>query len=374
MLIDLVVPFAHSLSQPNRVLQETEEDWFFPNPLWLFGLALFCIIYPPSLLAQQPTSPKEPTLLRRADSTPLILDVTAANANGQVDDLTRQNFTVLIDKKPVGISDFHSVTPETEQSELAEILFVVDELHTSFSTLSYERGQIRSFLERNVGNLKHPVRLAFLSRTGCEIQAEPSRDANTVLAAFDQHSRDTNVSHDSSHGVGHGTIVRTLRKITAEEAKKQGRKIVVWIGSGWPILTSVGGVELSARERHGLFNSVESISTALREARITLYCVNSGGITSTSTYYEAFLKPVEKDSDAEEGDMNVQVLAVQSGGLVLSASNDVSSMLERCMAEADRFYTLTIIAPLTGLQRFHKIEVRVNTPGIQLRTRIGYYG
>jgi VWFA-related protein len=313
--------------------------------------------------------------LRREDSYPLILDIAAADANGQANGLTRQNFTVLIDKKPVAISDFHSVTPQTEPADLAEVLFVVDELHTSFSILSYERGQIRSFLERNVGKLNHPVRLAFLSQGGCAIQAEASRDANAVLAAFDQHSRDAIAFHDSfTGGVTHGTIISTLRKIATEEAQKPGRKIVVWIGSGWPIFNRVGGVELSARERHGIFNSVISISTALRKARITLYCVNSGGAASFSTYYEEFLKPVTTASDAEEGDVNLQVLAVQSGGLVLKASNDVSSMLQHCIAEADSFYILTVVAPLTGPEKFHKIEVKVNTTGIQVRTRNGYYG
>ena len=63
--------------------------------------------------------------------------------------------------------------------------------------------------------------------------------------------------------------------------------------------------------------------------------------------------------------------AVQSGGLVLKGTNDVPSMLEQCMAEADYFYTLTVVAPLTGPEKFHKVEVKVKVPGMQVRTRYG---
>jgi VWFA-related protein len=336
---------------------------------------LLCLIFSSSLSSQQTTSPHQAlTLVRRPHTSQLILDVAAANANGPVSNLAQQNFTVLIDKKPVPISDFHAVTLQSEQAEPTEILLVVDEVNTAFSSLTYERGQIRSFLEGNVGKLNHPVRFAFLTRDGYEIQAGNSRDANAVLAGFDEHTRDSNTFRGSSSGdaVPHTLVV--LRKIAAEEAKRPGRKIVVWIASGWPIFNGIGGVELSAHERHHIFNTILSISTALRQSRITLYCVNSGGAASFSTYYEAFLKPVATASDVEEGDVNLQVLAVQSGGLVLKASNDVSSMLKQCMPEADFFYKLTVDAPLTGPEKFHKIEVRVNTPGMQVRTRNGYYG
>jgi VWFA-related protein len=332
---------------------------------------LFCGIYADALFAQQNTSlSDDPKLLRRPDSLQIMLDVVAANADGPVNNLAQQNFTVLIDKKPVPISDFHSVTLQTEQAEPVEIVLVVDEVNTPFASLNYARGQIRRFLEQNAGKLKHPVRLAFLSRSGCEIQADSSSDGNAVLAAFDQHAPGLQTIHSSSV---HLTLV-SLRKIVAEEAKRPGRKLVVWIGSGWPISADVGGVEISAKERHRVFEGIIFISTALRQARITLYCVSAGGADSSGTHYEAFLKPVTTVGDTEEGNVNMQVLAVQSGGLVLKASNDVSAMLEQCMADADSFYTLTIMAPLTGPEKFHKIEVKTNTSGTQVRTRYGYYG
>ena len=332
---------------------------------------LQCVLYSGSLVAQQNISPpEEPQLLHRPQSLQLVLDVVAANANGPVNNLAQQNFTVLIDKKPVPVSGFHSATLQNEQAGPVEIVLVIDEHTAPLSSLDHRRNEIRRFLEQNTGKLKHPVRLAFLSWRGCEIQADATRDGNAVLAAFDQHSPGPNTAHNST---AHLTS-SSLKKIAAAEAKVPGRKLVVWIAPGWPIFNSAPGVELSAHERNGIFGNVLSISTALQQARITLYCVNSGDADSNSTYYEAFLKPLTSRNDAEQGDENTQVRAVQSGGLVLEALADVPSMLAQCMAEADLFYTLTVVAPMTGPEKFHEVEVKVNVPGVKARTRYGYYG
>jgi hypothetical protein len=250
-------------------------------------------------------------------------------------------------------------------------VLVVDDVNTFFNRLSFERSQIRKFLERNTGTLKHPVRLVFFSWFGSETQAASSRDGRTLLAAFDQHIAELG----RFHGVYPVGAVRlslaTLQKIAAVETPRVGRKLVVWIGSGWPTFQEVN---VSAHERQGVFDAVVSVSTALREARITLYIVNPGGSDSIGTYYEAFLKPVMVASKAEGYDLNLQVLAVQSGGVVEMASNDVISIIEQCIAETDTFYTLTVIVPLDGAERFHNVEVRVSGARGQVKTRNGYDG
>ena len=62
------------------------------------------------------------------------------------------------------------------------------------------------------------------------------------------------------------------------------------------------------------------LSTQLRQARITLYSVDplvsNQGVGRTS-YYQEFLKGVSKPSQVNVGNLSLQVLAVQSGGLAL---------------------------------------------------------
>jgi len=68
------------------------------------------------------------------------------------------------------------------------------------------------------------------------------------------------------------------------------------------------------------------------------------------------------------------VLSTQSGGLVLNASNDIKGLIDRSVADADAFYTLTLEAAVAERpNEYHSIEVKVATPGLSVRTRSGYY-
>lgn len=68
--------------------------------------------------------------------------------------------------------------------------------------------------------------------------------------------------------------LRTLHMIAAAEAPKPGRKMLIWIGPGWPMLES-SGYEPSERSQRSAFNSIVEISQLLLEARITLYNINA---------------------------------------------------------------------------------------------------
>jgi hypothetical protein len=60
------------------------------------------------------------------------------------------------------------------------------------------------------------------------------------------------------------------------EATQPGRKLLIWLSSGWPSFSG-SEVELTAKEQATLFRSVVVLSTELREARITLYSIDPLG-------------------------------------------------------------------------------------------------
>jgi hypothetical protein len=78
-------------------------------------------------------------------------------------------------------------------------------------------------------------------------------------------------------------------------------------------------------------------------------------------YYRDFLKPLTKPNQAERGNLSLQVLAVQSGGLTLGGLNDVASMLRQCVADAKASYQLSF-TPSDYKPAYHHLEVRVNRP------------
>jgi hypothetical protein len=74
------------------------------------------------------------------------------------------------------------------------------------------------------------------------------------------------------------------------------------------------------------------------------------------------------------GNLGLQVLAVQSGGRVLNSSNDVSSEIAACIADANAFYVLSFDSlPGDGPDEYHALEIKIDRPGVAARTRSGYY-
>lgn len=341
---------------------------------------------------QQPTAPVTGQLLAPPASSPdvanhrLVLDVVVTDKSGKaVKGLEQKDFTVLDNGHPETVLSFQASAPDepaaTNADSMVRIVLLVDEVNTNFSRVAYERDQIRRFLLQNGGKLGRPMSLAFFSDTGTEVEDGTSRDGNALLAMFDQHETALRGNRRSSGFYGaverFQSSLNTLNSLIVKEATVPGRKIVIWISPGWPILSGPQ-VDLSDKQRAGLFTSITSISTALRQARVTLYNINpegtedAGGIQSF--YYKEFLKPITAARQVLPGDLALQVLAVQSGGLVFTASNDITGQIDRCVADADAFYTLTLDpAKAEKPNEYHAIEVKVAAPGLTPRTRSGYY-
>ena len=152
--------------------------------------------------------------------------------------------------------------------------------------------------------------------------------------------------------------------------------MLIWIGPGWPILSGPR-IELTGKQQQGIFDSVASISTALRQARVTLYSVTPLGLQEglgRLLYYESFLKPVTKANQAQSGNLALQVLSIQTGGLVLDSSSDLGGEIKTCMADANAFYTLAFDSqPADKRNEYHQLTVQVGKPGLTVRTRDGYY-
>jgi hypothetical protein len=130
------------------------------------------------------------------------------------------------------------------------------------------------------------------------------------------------------------------------------------------------------KQRQGIFNAIVMISTRLRQARLTLYDINPlGAAESTQNifYYEEFLKGISKSSQVSDGNLALQVLATQTGGLVLNSSNDVTALLQQAFADADAWYELSFDPVRSEPNEYHHLEIRLDKPGLIPRTRQSYY-
>ncbi len=309
----------------------------------------------------------------------ITLDVVAADPSGHaIPGLQQQDFTLLDDKQPQKIISFQAVSATSTDGPSAEILLVIDEVNTSFRDTALARQQIAKLLSQNSGDLAWPVSIVSFSASGAT-ETTPSRDRKTLIAQLDQ----------SDHGLrgptrAQGTYgalerlnlsLRTLGQLVDYEAKRPGRKLVIWISPGWTLL-STPRVELTSENQQELFRTIVGLSDGLRRARITLYNVNpvgSGGGVLKS-YYKDFVKGVSAAKQVRIGNLALQVLAYQSGGLVLNTSNDLVGEIATCMNDANAYYVLSFEGAVgDGPNEYHGIEVKVDKPGLDVRTSSGYY-
>jgi VWFA-related protein len=169
-----------------------------------------------------------------------------------------------------------------------------------------------------------------------------------------------------------------MATIAENEAKKPGRKLLIWVGPGWPMLQSQA-FRFNEKNRRQYFDVIVELTNRLREARIVAYSVapedsTMGGGPSRSLLYKAFLKGVPTEQQADIGDLALKVLVSQTGGRILGPDNDLVGQINRCIAEANAFYRLSFDPPQAQYaDEYHDLQVRVNQPGTTVRTNTGYY-
>jgi VWFA-related protein len=308
-----------------------------------------------------------------------VTDKTGAGVRG----LQKQDFTLLDDKQPKDILSFHAVESGAAASmdPPVEVVLVVDAVNNSFQAVDFERSELKKFLLQNGGKLPVPVSLVIFTDTGTRMQNGSSRDGNALAAVYDQY--ETGLRSIARSQGFYGAVERfdlsfkTLTSLIAFEGMRPGRKLIIWFSAGWPMLSGPR-VRLSGREEQRLFDSIVATSAGLKQARITLYSIDPLGMSdagkSRTFYYKDFLKGVTSPNRTLPGNLGLQVLAVQSGGLVLNSTNDLTAAITDCVADADAFYDVSFEgARADHANEYHAIGVTVDKPGITARTRTGYY-
>lgn len=305
------------------------------------------------------------------------LDVTVTSPKGALGgELSEKDFTVLDNKKPHPIASFAAVEGKDSQ---VEVVIVIDSVNTPYTYLGFQRNQIAKYLRSNGGALTYPTTIAVLADTSLRLYKGSTKDGNALAKELEHTNiglRFINRSQGFYGASDRMTLsLNALRSLAKAEEKQPGRKLVLWVSPGWPLLSGPE-VDLSSNEEEDVYRNAIVFSRELRKADITLYSINSWGATESMNrefFYQSFLNGLKGPGNAEWGDLSLQVLAAQSGGLVLS-SNDVISMMKQSVADANQYYRIVLdAAPDEKPNTYHQIEVKAATQGLEARTRTGYY-
>jgi VWFA-related protein len=356
----------------------------------LAGL-LLVVLCGAGFLNAQTGAPAEPAAQSAASSTAtapvsrvanhhISLDVLVTDKAGKpVSDLEPFDFSILDNNQPRKVLGFrrtdgrigNKIDPPTE------LIIVIDAVNMAYQGVTLMRLEVEKFLRRNGGHLAQPTSVFIFTSDGMRIQPQPSQDGNALASMLDQSTGTVRAMSTAAGVYGQGEqfsfSTRTLKTLAENEALKPGRKMVVWIGSGWPLLQGRQFLQTNeGHERH--FASIVEMSRKLREARITLYGIFTLYAAGTNTFYQGFLKGVKASKQADAGNLAMQVLATQTGGRVLGPSNDIDGLLASCVQDVGEYYTLVFEPPpAVEANEYHDLKVQVNRAAMDVHTTSGYY-
>ena len=358
----------------------------------LFSLGLISVgLLSASLVsAQAPAAAPQsnPTLAPRPandTSTPategsMLLNVVVTDKGGKnVPGLGVGDFQLLDNGRPMQILSFKAFGGSAASAQPpATVIIVFDTVNMPFESVSYTREQVGNFLRQNGGHLDFPVALAFLTNTGIQMQSAPVTDGNALA----QHLDDTtgNLRTIGNAAGAWGEIerfnfgVKMLATLVESIKDKPGRKLLIWAGPGWPLLSNPA-ITYSFKVQKQFFDSIVSLNGMLRGGQIELSSVSQGMPGEGTFLYEAYLKGVKKPNQAMPPNLGLKVMAQQSGGRVVPPGNDVAGAITSVVQDAGIYYQITYEPPKPdGPNDYHELKVKVNQPGLTARTNAGYYG
>ena len=308
------------------------------------------------------------------------LDVVVTDTSGRpVSGLEPKDFTLLDNGRPEKIVAFHAFDGTTAKPDPpVEVIFLIDSINLADEQVSLAEQAVEKFLRRNGGHLAQPVSVYRLFNAGLSVTQQPSTDGNVLAeemahknelrAILPQHDEPNlnadQLSQTVTHSYRNWISLNALGAMILEERRKPGRKLLFWISGGWPV--AMGGQDS--------FDWITEFSTRLREARIELFSVNAWPSPDQDFHYLRFLAGVKSAKQAQPGNLALEVLATQSGGGVVDASDGLSGEIKKLAEDANAFYTISFDPPRTDWpDEYHELNVKIGKPGLEARTNSGYY-
>lgn len=342
----------------------------------------------------------------------ITLNVQVADPTGKlVPDLAAADFALFDNNQPRKIASFHLVDGQL-MNDATEILILLDAVNSTAQQLQAERDAIFKYLARGHGPLPYPTAFvlwfnghlkstapttdrnqlgrSFVSMTkglhsnACSPSNEPDGSVALASASADPPAKapgsngDKNASVAQCLQVHFKDSVSALDGIAQQQKTLGGRTILVWVGPSWPLLSDAEFQHLTPREQAGFFDEVVDLHHHLRDAQVTVDAVAPADVTGEKQPVSIDVKaPIAASVSAFNNGpagLALPVLAKQSGGRALTASRDLATDLASCLRDADGYYAVTFDA-MTALtpHEFHRLEVRINRPSVEVRTLSVYY-
>jgi len=361
------------------------------------------------------------------------IDVVVTDKKEQhINDLNENDFELLVDGKPQSLSHFalirvppakreapagpkadpknEPVKPPSMPSKLVEpekvkrtIAFVVDDLGLSFPSMFYARSAVKKFVDeqmqdgdlvgiirtgRGLGALQQFTsdrrilysaieRLTFNPQSR-DMMAKFGADAKVAASEDDpaqQQTNDFDNFTDTSSSLGTlgalNFVVNGLRQLP-------GRKMVIFVSDGFNMYGTSG-------DDNQVVEELKYLADQANRASVVIYSLDAKGLQTLMPKADANLNDTTDEqlsqqvSDAGIQNLDSQAgmvfLAQETGGFARLNANDLDLGVQKIIQDNETYYLLGFDPEESQFdKRYHKIKVRVKKPGLQVRTRGGFYG
>jgi VWFA-related protein len=352
---------------------------------------------PPPILA----APALPDTDRMPDPTQGLIrvDVAVTDKSGKpVTGLSEKDFVLLDNNEQQKIITLQAFKGGIQPATSLEVVLVIDELNMlpnadiGNENLEFSEAvrEAETFLRADGGVLEKPTIIYRLTRNGLFATPHPSREGNELADEIERPDTQRRIWSPSevardlenmekggavSWRISHSLVA--LGSIAIEERRRPGRKLMFWIGSGWPI---------EDRRALGLSDFSIELLTRMREARINLWSVSEWpfndalGNPVAVTDYKEFLKGPKPDS-FDFNYLSLPVIAARSGGGVLNTphgtldgSHHLATLIGERVKEESTYYSLTFDPPRTDVvDEYHHLTMEIDKPDLTAHVFADYY-
>jgi VWFA-related protein len=345
----------------------------------------------------QPQNPAQPANKGTGNTTfrisarLVVLDMVVVDGKGAiVKDLKKDDFSVEEAGQPQTILNFevagaHTPSPEITINSTADLdrlapnapvdIILLDEFNTRFEDMAFARYSLKKYLDKQPEKLVTPTMLIAVDLQHFTVLHDYTQNKEEILAALKHHfvAYPWQLHQYTWVGERYNMAFITLRRTAQAVMGHPGHKNMIWLGRGFPP-TRLGGWSLDTENR--VHNAVQECVNVLRDARVTLYTIDPAGVmVNPGEYGGDYLYGSMIAADPFGGNYEFNRMAKATGGRTLYGRNDVDKEVQTAIQDGANFYTLTYRPVNTSMdpQKFRRIKVTVNQPGLKVITREGYY-
>jgi len=386
--------------------------------------------------AQQPPAPPEPATQGptfKAQVEYVEVDAIVTDDQGNfVRDLKRDNFQVSEDGKPQNIATFsvvdipidryerplfaeHPIEPDVKSNERPfdgrVYVTILDDLHVDATRTARVRQSARQFIERNLGanDLMAVIFTGGRSSDAQDFTSNKRLLLNAVdkfmgrklpgvtISRNEQYMRNldgpdaggrADDPNDMERAHNAQSMLATLRQVAEWFGGVHGRrKTMLFFSEGidYDLNDVIRTFDAPPSSAGSLLTDIRDTLTMTAKSNVSIYSIDPRGLATLgddTIGVSSFADQVDPSAGIGLNSMGYELrmsqdslrwLSDESGGFAAVNRNDTANVFDRIVRDNSSYYVLAYYPPSNKADgKFHRIEVKVNRPGLTVRSRRGY--